>query len=103
MLIQLHQCKSCKTRVFSEYTLLRTESYGPGGMYERRIYGRINEFDREVMPRSDFRACPTCKQTMGMKIIQGSKTETPCDDRCTEAKGHKCECSCGGLNHGRAA
>jgi hypothetical protein len=24
-----------------------------------------------------------------------------CDARCTNAKGHKCECSCGGANHGR--
>jgi hypothetical protein len=25
-----------------------------------------------------------------------------CDVRCTDAKGFKCECSCGGTNHGRA-
>ena len=24
-----------------------------------------------------------------------------CDDRCLTAKGFKCECSCGGKNHGR--
>jgi hypothetical protein len=24
-----------------------------------------------------------------------------CDDRCTHARGHKCECSCGGANHGK--
>jgi hypothetical protein len=24
-----------------------------------------------------------------------------CDARCTEAKGHKCECSCNGKNHGK--
>ncbi len=23
-----------------------------------------------------------------------------CDARCTNAKGHNCECSCGGANHG---
>lgn len=26
-----------------------------------------------------------------------------CDDRCVHARGHKCECSCGGANHGKAA
>lgn len=26
-----------------------------------------------------------------------------CDARCETAKGHKCECSCGGKNHGIAA
>jgi hypothetical protein len=26
-----------------------------------------------------------------------------CDARCVHAKGHKCECACGGKNHGRGA
>lgn len=26
--------------------------------------------------------------------------ETPCDDRCTNARGPKCDCSCGSANHG---
>ncbi len=26
--------------------------------------------------------------------------ECPCDERCTNAKGPKCDCSCGGKNHG---
>lgn len=26
-----------------------------------------------------------------------------CDDRCTNAKGFKCECSCGGANHGKGS
>jgi hypothetical protein len=26
-----------------------------------------------------------------------------CDARCAHAKGHKCECACGGKNHGRGA
>ncbi len=25
-----------------------------------------------------------------------------CDSRCTNAKGHNCDCSCGGENHGSA-
>lgn len=29
------------------------------------------------------------------------ETETPCDARCTGAKGPDCNCMCGGLNHGR--
>jgi hypothetical protein len=31
------------------------------------------------------------------------KPEQPCDARCTNARGHNCECSCGGKNHGMAA
>ncbi len=30
------------------------------------------------------------------KLVEGKK----CDARCTGAKGHNCECSCGGKNHG---
>jgi hypothetical protein len=41
-----------------------------------------------------------CGRSVVMTKVSGRKTETPCDDRCTEATGHKCECSCGGSNHG---
>lgn len=33
--------------------------------------------------------------------VNGSKHE--CDARCMNAKGHNCECSCNGKNHGRGA
>lgn len=46
----------------------------PGGTEPRRVYGQR---------------------------LEGHFSETvPCDARCTMAKGHKCECSCGGANHG---
>lgn len=32
--------------------------------------------------------------------IKGTVTDCPCDGRCTSARGHSCECSCGGANHG---
>lgn len=41
-----------------------------------------------------------CGQQVGMAPVKGRKTEQPCDARCTNAKGHNCECSCGGKNHG---
>jgi hypothetical protein len=41
-----------------------------------------------------------CGQLMGGTAIEGKYTECPCDRRCTGAKGHNCECSCGGTNHG---
>lgn len=36
------------------------------------------------------------------KRIEGYFSDHKCDVRCTHAKGHKCECSCGGKNHGSA-
>lgn len=99
---QIFNCKECKHTEAREYNLLRTEMYGPERMYERRIYGRINEYGREVRVANDFLACPTCQKLMKMAVVQGFKTDHVCDVRCTGAKGHKCECSCGGANHGKA-
>ncbi len=33
-------------------------------------------------------------------VIDATVTDTPCSDICTSATGRKCECSCGGTNHG---
>lgn len=45
----------------------------------------------------------TCKRGMAsLKAVVGKVNQTPCDARCTDAKGHNCECSCGGQNHGNA-
>jgi len=42
-----------------------------------------------------------CGREWHYRTIDGVKSERhPCDERCTSAKGHKCECSCGGKNHG---
>ena len=37
------------------------------------------------------------------RSIEFKKTRTPkrCDARCLYARGHDCECACGGVNHGR--
>ena len=38
-----------------------------------------------------------------VRIIEWKKVAEPhkCDSRCETAKGRKCECSCGGENHGK--
>jgi len=33
--------------------------------------------------------------------IKAIRSDHACDARCTSAKGHNCECSCGGENHGK--
>ena len=36
-----------------------------------------------------------------MRYVSGkTNPAVPCDARCTTARGHSCECSCGGKNHG---
>jgi len=44
-------------------------------------------------------ACP-CGSRLVLRAVEGTVTESPCDDRCTSARGRKCECSCGGAHHG---
>lgn len=50
--------------------------------------------------------CPFCGgNTYYMGMVQGvrlvtKETRCACDDRCTNAVGHVCDCQCGGENHG---
>jgi len=44
----------------------------------------------------------TCGGTMGGKFIVASISEHKCDARCMNSRGHVCDCSCGGANHGKA-
>jgi hypothetical protein len=46
--------------------------------------------------------CVTHKRRIGWRQVDGTfSAEHACDVRCTSARGHKCECSCGGANHGK--
>ena len=50
----------------------------------------------------------TCNGVPNGKVVWGERldghtvTEVACDERCVFATGHKCECTCGGVNHGSA-
>lgn len=55
-------------------------------------------------PRHEWR-CTCDGALVNMGRVSGAwlvrtAEECPCDDRCTSAKGPKCDCSCGGENHG---
>ena len=99
---QLFNCKACKVTVAKEYQVLRSEMYGPGRMYERRVMGRINEWGREVLAKNDGIGCPSCSKPMAGSMVHGTKTDHICNEICLEAKGPKCDCSCGGANHGKS-
>lgn len=44
-----------------------------------------------------------CGQQMTAKVLKGITTDHVCSAKCMGSKGHVCECSCGGKNHGKAA
>lgn len=49
--------------------------------------------------RHDSVTC--CGKPVEMKAVKGTKVpEIPCGAKCLSSKGHVCECSCGGKNHG---
>lgn len=50
-----------------------------------------------------FPDLPCCGQPMAAKPLKGVVTEHKCSAKCRTSKGHVCECSCGGKNHGRDA
>lgn len=60
---------------------------------------RFDDAGREILPYQDA-VCSCGRRAVG-NLVRGVKTSHPCDDRCTSARGSKCECSCGGKNHGR--
>jgi hypothetical protein len=48
--------------------------------------------------------CSTCDKMMSYGVLKAFlNPDHKCDARCTSARGHNCECSCGGVNHGVAA
>jgi hypothetical protein len=48
------------------------------------------------------RVCRSCgARAVVVLAIKGKRTEAPCNATCWNARGHLCECSCAGLNHGK--
>jgi len=93
------KCSACKLVSARDYNETQKR---------RNDYGRVvTTFGRSlsgifVRASADI-CCPSCGNPgWNGKRIEGFITDHPCDDRCTEAKGHKCQCSCGGKNHGQS-
>ena len=62
-------------------------------------YYRIEGTDRRYL--GSEHKCQACGTTEARADqIKGSFSNHPCDERCTSARGHVCECKCGGKNHG---
>ena len=87
----IYRCKSCKA--------VKTIKHGES----------IRDWLQNISMEADknwcgYSACPICGQKWcftGYEVT-GIKSDHVCDARCTGAIGKRCECSCGGLNHGMA-
>lgn len=100
----MHRCKACKAarRVHwtHEYTAI-------GGYYAQKVDHKWEPgASVTVLPSWGRLDCPAiacrCGGAMpGKRMTHAHNPDVPCDSRCTSARGHNCECSCNGANHGR--
>ncbi len=90
------KCKSvmaCDTPMKSERRYTRGFVGVPGSAEPYNVVIADRSFLPEVY-------CPQHKRQLLADEVKGTVTDCPCDRRCTGAKGHNCDCSCGGANHG---
>lgn len=107
-MIYMYSCKRCKTGKRIDYPIKGR----PGCYYRQTEAGQvpagvwINATYRDG--RRDYGGdpegvCKGCNRMMTYGMLKGvTVPDVPCDGRCTGARGHSCECSCGGENHGKS-
>ena len=105
---EIFNCKRCKLGKRIEYPEQEKEYLGYGRYATRHYrkgrvvnlgFGRTGEL--RIYPQGD-ELCAKCGKPMEHKRLESYVNEgVPCDARCTGARGHTCECSCGGAHHGQ--
>lgn len=55
----------------------------------------------QAIPLCNGVATCGCGRPLRIHAVKGTKTSEKCGPKCVNTKGHDCECSCGGSNHGR--
>ena len=98
-----YRCARCKAaaRVDLVHSFTRVSI----GHFQTRKYDNIWTRDGHFIDRGEGVPSITCKACgyahMWGKPIQGRiNPAIKCGAKCTHAKGHVCECECGGANHG---
>jgi hypothetical protein len=103
----IYNCTRCKVGRRVEYPL--SDKYGdyrlstdgrridPGVWILAIGGGRPTEYGGDTA----VGLCPQCHRKMQYGKLSGHvDLAHKCDARCSSARGHNCECSCGGVNHG---
>lgn len=108
MAVVIYNCKRCKSGRRVEYHEVEQRSLGCGRS-EKRHFRRTElgarvqpgqDYDRDGTPRGDA-VCAGCGRFMAWGYLNAHRDEAiRCDARCTNARGFKCDCSCGGEHHG---
>jgi hypothetical protein len=107
----IYNCKGCKKGKRVEYPIgnartgfTRIDSTGtavPAAVWIQSCGGgRPTVYGGDI----EMGICATCHKMMSFGTLKAFvNPDHKCDARCTSARGHNCECSCGGVNHGVAA
>ena len=105
------RCSNCKAhrRVEFLHTVETTEWWFEGRCVVSRRHTWaplqpveiVRAFGAEL-PRIKCSACG-CGRMTGRAIEGTHNPAVKCGAKCTHAKGHVCECECGGANHGKGA
>lgn len=81
------KCGSVKSRLVKMTVRVTTRSDMAMPMRSVRVHG-----SRETC---------ACGRELSFHVVKGVyRADKTCDSRCINSKGHLCECSCGGANHG---
>ena len=94
---QIATCKSCKSAHSMQVTITIVRTYRSDKIGEVARKRTVTMLDGSIAPAG--RVC--CGRSWDYRSIDGTTNpKIKCNARCTESKGHVCECSCGGKNHG---
>jgi hypothetical protein len=103
----LKPCPVCKTSTSVLVTEGQNEQFPEVATHLRHssVWFRawIDQAGRHYPADNGFLVVPCrgCQKLRHARSVRGKFVESKkCDRRCTGAKGHDCECSCGGHNHG---
>lgn len=106
----IYNCKRCKTGKRVEYPIRTLNGYtridSSGKAQPASVWIQASGGGRPTVYGGDVEMgiCKGCGKMMDFGILKAFlRPEHKCDARCTSARGHNCECSCGGANHGCAA
>lgn len=109
----IYNCKHCKRGKRVEYPIgnsktgfFRLATSGIGPQVPACVYIQSSGGGKPSVYGGDVEngLCSQCGRMMSYGALKAfTNPDHKCDARCTSARGHSCECACGGKNHGVAA
>jgi hypothetical protein len=112
MATMIYNCKRCKVGRRVEYPIRvaswngsRAQMYRYDDDHKKVAAGVWIESSGGGKPTryggDPLGVCPQCGHKMEFSFLVATmRPGVACDARCTGARGHTCDCSCGGKNHG---